>query len=45
MFQKEIGKYIGFIADNTKAQKFFGFVPKTTVDSGINKMIQWIKSV
>ena len=34
-----------FIADNTKAQKFFGFVPKTTVDSGINKMIQWIKSV
>jgi CDP-paratose 2-epimerase len=34
-----------FIADNSKAQRVFGFTPKTSVDIGIDKMINWIKSI
>jgi len=34
-----------FIADITKARDVFGFCPKTSVDTGINKMIEWVKSI
>jgi len=34
-----------FIANNSKAQRVFGFTPKTPVDIGIEKMINWVISI
>ena len=34
-----------FIADISKAEKLFGWVPKTSKDEGVQKMIRWVESL
>ena len=34
-----------FIADISKAEKLFGWVPRTSKDEGVQKMIRWVESL
>ena len=38
------GEIGNFIADTTKLEKSFGQVPNTTVKSGLEKTIEWLRN-
>ena len=39
-----MGEIGNFIADTTKLEKLFGQVPNTTVKSGLEKTISWLRN-